>query len=89
MLCHREAYRFYNERTIPLSGSKWVWNRSLGGSDGSSNGEDGKTTCATLVEVFAKPENDLKIPEGVGKEDKVHCRNITMELAACMARKRK
>lgn len=42
MLCHREAYRFYDERKVPLSGAGW------GGGGG------GRATCATLVEVFAK-----------------------------------
>jgi len=87
MLCHKEAYRFYDERKIPLAGSNWLRRESLGTDQ--RHGGYGKISCATLVEVFAKSENELEIPEGVGKEDRVHCRKITMELATCLTKYKK
>ena len=41
------------------------------------------------MEVFAKPENELEIPEGLSREDRQYCRRITHELATCLAKKRK
>lgn len=48
-----------------------------------------KVSCATLLEVFAKPENEILIPEGIERDDRMHCRKIAHELASCLSTKRK
>ncbi|GFH60900.1 predicted protein [Chaetoceros tenuissimus] len=80
LLCRREAKSFYDDKVIPLSNNKW--RLSSIGSGGS------KVSCAMLVEVFAKPENELEIPEGITKEDRKYCREITHALASCISKKR-
>ena len=54
-----------------------------------SNSSWQKVSCSTVVEVFAKPENELEIPEGITKEDRKYCKSITHALATCLAKKRK
>ena len=77
LLCRREAAQFYDNKMIPQ------YNRGLFVSNPP------KVSCSTLVEVFAIPENELMIPEGVSKDDRKFCRKITHELAQCLSRKRK
>ncbi len=87
LLCQREARSFYDEKVVPLSNSKWQW-----GMTKKYIVQDDikplKVSCSTIMEVFAKPENELKIPEGLTKEDRRYCRRITHELAACLSKKR-
>ncbi len=80
LLCRREARQFYNEKSVPISTS---WSLTMGSAP------SGRVSCSTVVEVFAKPENDMIIPEGITKEDRKFCRKVTHELASCMAKKRK
>jgi hypothetical protein len=65
---------------VPLSNN--TWHLSIAKKSGD------KASCSTVVEVFAKPENDLYIPEGIKKEDRLHCRQITHALSRCLAKKR-
>jgi len=80
LLCPREARSFYDERVVPLSNN--TWHLSIAKKSGD------KASCSTVVEVFAKPDNDLYIPEGIKKEDRLHCRQITHALSRCLAKKR-
>eukprot|EP01083_Nonionella_stella_P032946 90186_1 len=96
LLCRREAHRFYDERSIPMRGGGAKWGSFLGnnggGGDngpGSNSSRTDKVSCATLLETFAKPENELLIPEGIGKDDRIHCRKIAHELATCLSKKRR
>jgi len=87
LLCPREARSFYDERVIPLSNNRWY----LSTAKKSSNGQErtsSKASCSTIVEVFAKPENEMYIPEGITREDREHCRHITHTLSRCLAKKR-
>jgi len=94
MLCRNQAHHFYDERVVPLSNNKWHLKISKPYSDdGHHGGQERKTaskvSCSMLVEVFAKPENEMEIPEGITKDDRHYCRKITHELATCLAKKRK
>jgi hypothetical protein len=88
MLCQREARSFYDEKVVPLSNSRWQWDLP---KRYAAEGEikSSKVSCSTIMEVFAKPENELEIPEGLSREDRQYCRRITHELATCLAKKRK
>jgi len=48
-----------------------------------------KVSCSMVVEVFAKPENEMMIPEGITKDDRRLCKKITHELATCLSKKRR
>jgi len=86
-------------QSISILKSSFVSNqnqRSFNDTDEELKGNDydvmvlpGKVSCATLVEIFAKPENELLIPEGIKKDDRIYCRKITHELAACLSKKRR
>lgn len=76
-LCKAEATSFYEEKLVPLK-------NHMNGTTYAPM----KASCSTVVEVFAKPENELEIPEGLTKEDRKYCRKITHELAKCLARKK-
>mmetsp|Transcript_23406 Transcript_23406/g.35585 ORF Transcript_23406/g.35585 Transcript_23406/m.35585 type:complete len:124 (-) Transcript_23406:1398-1769(-) len=80
LLCRKEARRFYNDKLVPLSNARW----SFGGT-----GNDSKVSCSTIIEVFAKPENGMLMPESISLEDRKFCRKITHELARCLAKKRR
>ena len=90
LLCRREAHKFYNEKVVPQSNGRWQLGmmgieKGLEGQMGQS-----KVSCSTIVEVFAKPENEMMIPEGsITKDDRRLCKKITHELATCLAKKRK
>lgn len=91
--CKHEARRFYDEKKTPQTnvGAKWSTFLPTGTSGGSGDNavsSRSKISCATLVEAFAKPENELLIPEGITKEDRVYCRKIVHELATCLSKKR-
>ena len=91
LYCKNQAYRFYEEKGIPLSGKNaGKWNTFLSSSkNGESTSKARKVSCANLVEVFAKPENELLIPEGITKDDRIHCRKIVHDLATCLSTKKK
>ena len=83
LLCRREAAQFYDDKMIPqFQNNRGIFNYN-------SRNNTPKVSCSTLVEVFAKPENEFMIPEGVTKDDRKFCRKITHELAQCLSRKRK
>lgn len=76
LLCAREAYSFYDEKTIPLQNE-------------DENSPDhyrslSKVSCSTFVESFAKPENYSILPEGITKEDQKFCRKVAHSLATCL-----
>ena len=91
LLCRNEANRFYHEQKIPQNYSaingKWKTFLNSNDSNDGTNNRHGKVSCATLVEVFAMPENELLIPEGIQKSDRVYCREITHALATCLSKK--
>ena len=92
LLCRNEARRFYDEKSVPQSRNMGVkWKTFLHTTNESINHTNvqSKVSCANLVEVFAKPENELLIPEGITKDDRVYCRKIVHELATCLSKKRK
>jgi len=72
LLCRNEARTFYDEKSIPLSKAN----------------QNSKISCSTLLEVFAKPENEMMISEGIQKNDRQFCRKIAHELAGCLQQKR-
>lgn len=73
LYCPKEAYSFYQEPIVPSSKSTTT---SL------------KVSCSTVVEMFAKPENELLIPEGsITVKDRQICREITHSLAKCLSKK--
>ena len=96
LLCRQEARRFYQEKTVPLK-SKWLPSVVVQRSQHEKTSENetetilraSKVSCSTIVEVFAKPENEMLIPEGIEKEDRQYCRRITQELATCLSKKRR
>lgn len=94
LFCRYEARRFYDEKSVPTivsnGGMKWKTFLDGGGnSDAKEAQSQSRVSCATLVETFAKPENELLIPEGIKKDDRVHCRKIAHELATCLSTKRR
>lgn len=92
LYCKNQARRFYEEKSIPFNGpsNDSRWNTFLGSSkDESGSNSSTKISCATLVEVFAKPENGLLIPEGIRKEERKYCRQVVHDLATCLSTKRK
>lgn len=89
LLCKREAWKFYEVKSIPQKNVSTKWNTFLHANDDDSRGVKHKVSCATLMEIFAKPENELLIPEEIQKEDRTYCRKITHELATCLSNKRK
>lgn len=73
LMCRQEARRFYYD---PLR-------------RGGGGGEAASASCSALVERFAFPENEARLPDGVGgAEDRRHCRTIVHELAQCLSKYR-
>ncbi len=71
-------------------GNETTDKEALVGDPHPHQGQGGRVSCATLVEVFAKPENELLIPEGmIDKDDRIFCRKIVHELALCLSSKRR
>ena len=96
LLCRQEARRFYQEKKVPLN-NKWLPSIVIQRNQHEKNSDmdkeailrSSKVSCSTIVEVFAKPENEMLIPEGIEKEDRLYCRRITQELATCLSKKRR
>lgn len=87
LLCRKEARRFYDDKLVPLSNTSWSLISTSGNGEGARN--TSKVSCSTTVEVFAKPENGMLMPESMSLEDRKFCRKITHELAKCLAKKRR
>mmetsp|Transcript_44582 Transcript_44582/g.135920 ORF Transcript_44582/g.135920 Transcript_44582/m.135920 type:complete len:139 (-) Transcript_44582:521-937(-) len=84
LLCRPEAHAFYYE-PVRRGGPRRGFG---GGGGGAATGAASTTTCSTLVEAFAFPENELNIPEDIGREERKSCRRVVHDLAACLARRR-
>ena len=89
VFCPYEARRFYDD-PIPVADSSP--RRGVFSGFFSPSSEANKTisiarpACSTVVERFAFPENDLRIPEGTSVHKE--CRSIVYELAKCMSRQK-
>lgn len=90
--CPQEAHSFYNEpilvpttRTTTKTSTKDLFFLT----NNNTNMNESKVSCATIVEVFAKPENELLIPEGsITAKDRRYCREMTHSLAKCLSKSR-
>jgi len=79
LLCRREAHSFYDEMSVPSLKNSWMKFSRM----------ESKVSCSTIMELFAKPENEFEIPEGLTKKDRQYCRRITHDLATCLGKKKK
>jgi len=94
-LCAVEARNFYYEKVVPLTNNprpSWynmiAKNNIVNTSNQPIITNSKKVSCSTIVELFAKPENELIIPEGITKEDRDFCRKVTHKLASCLSRRK-
>ena len=82
LLCPNESRRFYVDK-IARSHSD-----SAGGRYGGNGLNGGIVSCATIVQKFAFPENELLISHETSQDPTIRqtCRHIVHELSRCLSK---